>query len=164
MFALRDSLLLPGIFKPKHPKLPAFSVEDRQLARPLSTLSWPPASSSSHAGTGPRTPAPSAFPPRPPSPPSDRLCKSVGWSTLRRWPVWSNQNQSPFFLTIFFFLKSYLSVLLKDQILEKVCGIKTSGDRFAEQRLWPVSLVLLSVSLGKGCMTRVVCVGDSGQQ
>lgn len=46
---------------------------------------------------------------------------------MRRRPVWSNQNYPPFFLRIFFFsLKSYLSLLLKDQILEEVCGGKGS--------------------------------------
>lgn len=94
MFPFRDSLSPPGIFKPKHPNLAAFSVEDRRPARPLST--WcpdhppaPPALS----GPCPGDPCPSqASPPGPPSPPFDRLCESVDCSTLRRWPVWSNQN------------------------------------------------------------------------
>ena len=130
-------------------------------------VSWPPTSSSSPAGRMcPGDSCPSrASPPGPPSPLFDRLCESVDCSTLRRWPVWSNQNYSPFFLRIFFFpLKGYLSLLLKDQILEEVCGMKGSGDRFAAQSLWPVSLLLLSASLREGRVTLVWFVGGSSSE
>lgn len=73
-----------------------------------------------------RTPALPRRPPGPPSPLIDFV--NLNCSTLRRWPVWSNQNEPSSFLRVFFFfflfLKSYVSLLLKDQILKEVCGIK----------------------------------------
>ena len=53
---------------------------------------------------------------------------------------------------------------MKDQILEEVCGMKGSGDRFAAQSLWPVSLLLLSASLREGRVTLVWFVGGSSSE
>lgn len=53
-------------------------------------------------------------------------------------------------------------LLLKDQILEEVCGVTGIRNRFAAQSPWPVPLQLLSASLREGLVTLVWYVCGTG--